>query len=264
MRKVTQMGKGKELLPRVYTDPNTGVEKLNFNGLEASLKKDTIKLMAAIKEDMQAFATSALRLGMHLQQAHERLNPLSLFVPFLNHIPGFSTATAYRYMGAYQNAQKLLPEAIVRQALASGMDIISYQKDKPFGRYQEVVKRLPPPKDPTPDQAIKWLEEVDYEYKAAKQKTRKEAKLPSAENAQREAFRAVVQRYGRIPKENQNVKWLVETFGYILSALGFDAPVNAKPLKPPKSWVPEKKEKKAKAATKKEKEGTEGETPKTE
>ena len=184
---------------------------------------------------------SRLAIGAHLVKAQAILEPHSLFGKFLK-LFRFTPRTAYRYIQRYNNASANLPEAILRAAMARGVDLSGEHESQPLGRYTEAVKSLPPPSDPTPEQADRWIDQVVEESRGRREAgggSPRMVELPVAdpEEMLKEAYRFVVTRYRRLPINGRvRAKWINDLAGLMLSELGVGNPQSIKPIAIPEDY----------------------------
>lgn len=130
-----------------------------------SVRAESSNLVASLI----TYGQSRISIGKALTMIHTVLEPHGVFVKYLANF-NFSLTTAYRYMAIYRNARASLPEVVLREAMASGIDIVGSRDDRPLGQYTEAVAAAPPiPKNPTPEKARAWLARVQ-EIKAEERK----------------------------------------------------------------------------------------------
>jgi hypothetical protein len=230
-----------ELVKATMKDEVSGLEVINFKALDKETRGVVSKLTITLQSEMQKTFQSYLNIGRILSTIQGLLKPRGLFVPYVNTLPGFSQATAYRYIAAFENASQLLPETVLKKALVGGFDIIHPSKEKPFGKYQAAVDKIGmPPKDATDEQADAWLNEVRTAQKETAKRGGKTSVTP--EDRQKQCFSYVLSQYSRItPKTKQNPKWLAELFGYICNNLSLTGGMSVKPIAPPEKWTKEEK-----------------------
>lgn len=240
-----------------YTEKVTGLVRLNLNAFDPSVRKEIASLLSQAGEAYSSIARSHLRIGEILSKARMILEGRGerIFVAFLNEIPGMSTATAYRYINAWDHARTVFPEAILTKILAANLPMLG-GPDQKFGKYTDAVtkKNL----DRELDKAVKngkvdeayaenWIKRVQVAYTEEHQKARgKGAKVPDPTQLQQEAYTAVRRRYLKLPKGKKTISWLSNLFAYVLAASGVGSPVTIDPRKPPKDWdgQPQEEEKK--------------------
>lgn len=124
---------------------------------------------ANLVSSLITFGQSRISIGKALTMIHTVLEPHGVFVKYLANF-NFSLTSAYRYMAIYRNARASLPDIVLREAMASGIDIVGSRDDRPLGQYTEAVAAAPPiPRNPTPEKARAWLAIVQ-EIKAEERK----------------------------------------------------------------------------------------------
>lgn len=109
--------------------------------------------------DRLIVATSDLERGKWLIEIRAVLERSGNFGRFLHAMPLFALRSAYRYINGFETCQRLLPPAVLQEAME--MDLPIYGDEAaPFGRYTDAIKATPPPKNPSPKTARKWLEGI--------------------------------------------------------------------------------------------------------
>lgn len=234
-----------ENITKTVTDKLTNRPVINLAALEPFVRKQVTQLSAQLSQAIGEFGMSGLKIGGILKEIEAILKPRGVFVPYLNSLPGFSTATAYRYINAYDIAQEKFPKAILDRVITCGLPMIG-SKDAPYGKYTDVVKKLPMPENPTTEQADKWLSKVQEEYRKGSGKNKGKAKLPDATVLQKEAYTSVLKRYQKVP-DNTKVYWMKQLLGYICFNLGWPE-LEVKSTKPPADWMEGKKVEESDAA----------------
>jgi hypothetical protein len=223
---------------KTITDPVSGKQVINFKIMETEVRKEVASLTGQLQKAMSDLGTSALRIGEILSKVELLLKPRGVWVAYLNSLPGFTQPSAYRFIRGYRNAKEKYTPAILSIVLTSGMDMIG-DDNKPYGKYTDVVKKLPAPK-PTGDEAkdkeaaSQWLTKVEAHYRESRKKGA--VKIPDSVTLQKEAFLAVLKRYGKVPNEKQ-LQWVRDLFAYILGNLQFAQDFLVEPKDPPKSFV---------------------------
>lgn len=223
---------------KTITDPISGKQVINFKIMEPEVKKEVVSLTNQLQKDMIEFGASGLKIGNTLSKLELLLKPRGVWTAYLNSLPGFNIASAYRFIRGFRNAENRYTKPILNLVLSSGMDMLGDDK-KPYGKYTDVVKKLPPPKvtgDDSKDiaQAQDWLTRVDANYKASRKKGA--VKLPDSETLQKEAFSAVLKRYGKVP-ENKQLQWIRDLFAYVLGNMQMVQDFVVEPKTPPASFV---------------------------
>lgn len=223
---------------KTITDPVSGKQVINFKIMETEVRKEVASLTGQLSKAMSDLGTSALRIGEILSKVELLLKPRGVWVAYLNSLPGFTQPSAYRFIRGYRNAKEKYTPAILSMVLASGMDMIG-DENKPYGKYSEVVKKLPPPsvtgdeaKDK--DAASQWLTKVEAHYRESRKKGA--VTTPDSSTLQKEAFLAVLKRYGKVP-ESKQLQWIRDLFAYILGNLQLTQDFLVEPKDPPKNFV---------------------------
>jgi hypothetical protein len=135
-----------------------GISKLNLEQLDKSLRTQVVVLEKRLLDAIKLVGHTQLAVGKILVEIQDLLQPLKLFVLYLNHLPWLSVATAYRYIAAYKRASEL-SQAVVEQAIATGVPLFGTTDEKPFGKLTEAVKAMPPaPSDAAG--ASEWLSDL--------------------------------------------------------------------------------------------------------
>lgn len=126
-----------------------------FRAFLEPLSKD---LAATVREESKAFlmaraqtANGQLEMGKHLGRLREVLEPEKLWKRYINLFPNFTQASAYRYIWAWENAQRVLPPAVLTVATAGGYKLIDSRKGGRFaGKYGEAWRRAEKKLGPAP------------------------------------------------------------------------------------------------------------------
>jgi len=183
---------------------------------------------------------SRLAIGAHLVKAQAILEPHHVFGKFLK-LFRFTARTAYRYIQRYNNASSHLPETILRTAMVRGIDISGESVEQPLGRYTTAAKALPPPADPTDEQAGIWLDSV---VKAAKEKNdapeRTDLAVPIPQDPDtllKECYRFCSLRYRKLPINSRIRKtWVHHLSGMLLTDLGVGHAQSVAPIAVPEEF----------------------------
>jgi hypothetical protein len=165
---------------------------------------------------------SRIAIGQHLSRLQGVLEPHNVFGRFLKNFH-FSKRTAYRYIKGFQNAQQMLPESVLKVAMAKGVNIIGDTEFKPLGVYTDAVRKLPVPKDATEEQAATYIDQLENVRKQLKP-TGAMFTMPEPQDPQtllKECYRFVSLRYKRLPSNSKTrASWVRNLVGLILSDLG--------------------------------------------
>lgn len=189
---------------------------------------------------------SRLAIGEHLTNIQSVLEPKKLFVKFLKNFH-FSVKTAYRYMNGFKNAKRELPEKILSAAMARGYNMIGESEKKPLGVYTSAVRQLPPPSNPTPEQANQWLDSVEQVRKKTKATpvTEFAPEIQSVpqdpQTLLKECYRFVENRFKKLPDNaRERGRWIKELVGYEMTIAGIEKSTAFLPKNPPEDFKAER------------------------
>lgn len=202
------------------------------NDEQSQLLDETRQLGTA----MMVHGTSALSIGKHLADINEILTKQNAFYKYLKFF-GIAPKTAYRYMNGYTNAVGLLPDNVVKAAMTRGLSIVGHDEKRPLGNYTQAVKALPPPRNPDPERAAKYVDDiVGWMQKRKSYITKSRGKLKPAnikgevepeielgdpDLLKKAAYRALTHYYKRLPgRAPKKAEWLKELFGMLLTDIG--------------------------------------------
>lgn len=209
--------------------------ELNLEALEVPKERqdEVLGLRKTILDEQQKMGYSILKIGECFSRAQDLLP--RTFVAFIKTIPGFSTATVYRFMGSYKNARQHLSPPALAAALAAGLDITSDKKSQPFGKFTGLVKKFPPPdKNASPEEAAKWVKTLEL----AQQVQRKEKmgragkQEPRYGDLLRKDFQTIYRDIMRLKSDEQRIEFLTELTSYLAGVLEIDRTIPVKPEKP--------------------------------
>lgn len=217
---------------KTILDKNSGRQVINMSLLEPQVRDKVVELTNSLRQAFTEVRTGVLKIGKDLSELEMILKPRGLWLPYLNSFPNFKQAQAYRYINGYTVAQKHFPQAVLDVILNTGMDMIG-TKDRPFGKYQEIVKQLPPPKDADAGKALAWCNQVEMKYRESR---KRENRTVSVENLQKDAFLAVTKKYHQVPEKKQ-LQWIRNLMGYILGSLGMKQNETIVPQDPPANFL---------------------------
>lgn len=205
--------------------------------------QEEIKLLAAAR--VQHIA-GGLAMGEHIKNIYDTCERYSGAFRRVMAEVGIEERNAYRYMDGYKNACLAFPEPVLRAAVALGLDIVSTSKNRPLGKYTEVVKLLPPPANPDPAEAARYVGQVKQTYKErrraiAQGKIEPEV-MEDEEEIQRDPefllkqnFRGVKNALTHVPKRQQK-RWLERLFGMVLAQQGIGNPMTFSPEAVPEDF----------------------------
>lgn len=179
---------------------------------------------------------SYLAMGQHLEKIQGVLEPAGKFLTYLQYLPNVSQATAYRMIWAWQNAQRVLPEATLQAAMLQGYKLISWQKDGGFtSQFARAIAKVeremgpPPARDLT--KAHKWLARVAE----VKREMAPKSRVFDLEKAHIAFIRAFQRFLGRIPRPERHDA-AKQLLGYLVKAAEI-APTQIKPLSLPRTFT---------------------------
>lgn len=189
---------------------------------------------------MMVHGSSGLAIGERLVNIRPILEPYKGAYTKLLSSFGFTDRTARRYIDGYENARAHLPEAVLKAAMAKGMRVLGYDDQRPLGVYTEAYRLLPPPRNPDPEQATKYLNQLEQTRKE-RNKVIKEAKksgksVPVTEESVRrdpeflrkQTFRSIKNALDHIPKRSRR-GFLNDVVGMVLTHLGIGNPTSFEP-----------------------------------
>src|SRR5713226_1684275 len=223
---------------KTVLDPVTKLQVINMKLLEPAVKTEVASLTKQLQTAVTTLGTSILKVGEILSKVEMILKPRGIFTAYLNSLPGFNQASAYRFINAYNVAKTKYPPHVLDYIMASGIKMIGNEK-KPYGVYEDIVKKLPPPtptgsEEKDKEQAANWVNQVEARYRETRKRgARTEV---NAEVLQREAFTAVLKRYAKVPDKKQ-LQWIRDLFAYILGNLQFAQEFAIEPKNPPNEFV---------------------------
>lgn len=222
----------------VTKDPLTDKPVLVIEKLEKPLAQQVRSLNHELDSAIHAFGLSGLRVGEILARAQALLEPLGLFVAWVNSHPGFSTTTAYRLIAQYSASEKL-PTPVIEIAMTTGMQIVGTTEKKPYGRYTASVERVgPPPAKATTEEAGMWLQRVSHTYNTLRLAAR--GAIPSTDEAIASVLKVVVRVGNKLPSPDERGKFIYGVIDQAMTALGIKAtevPVLKKRGRPPRARV---------------------------
>lgn len=229
----------KAVVVMTMKDPNTGREVIDFKLLEPQVRDEVASITVGLKAAFTDVRQGYLKIGALLDRAETILKPRKLWTAYLASFPNFQQAQAYRYINGYKLAKTHYPEAVLDVVLSTGMNIIG-TKDRPYGKYQDIVKHLPPPKNADTDKALGWLNQVETAYRETRKKG---AKLVDPDELAKITFGTITRNLGKLP-DGKQLGWLRKVFGYVLHNMGVEQDETIIPKEPPADFVKKLGEKK--------------------
>ena len=212
------------------------IQSLSFWNQLTPSKQETlreeIKQLAAAR---MMHASSGLAIGKHLRTIYNTCEPYSgAFRKLITNF-AFVERTAYRYMETYDNVKAVFPEVILKAAMARGLNVLSYSKEAPLGKYTEAVRLLPPPKNADTETANRYIEQLEQTYK-----DRKKALLAAGERDTprlvsrdkktllRDSYRGIRNALKSLPTRQRRA-FLEELIGMAMTEAGIQSKVSFAP-----------------------------------
>lgn len=195
---------------------------------------------------MLNYGRSRLAIGEHLFNIQRILEPKNVFTKFLSKVCHFSPKTAYRYINGYKNAQQMLPETVLKAAMARGYNILGDTEEKPLGIYTEAAKQLPPPREASAEQAATWLDSVEQVRKKTRGMTSAAVEsinpIPQdPDTLLKECFRFVDNRFRKLPISHKvRQQWIKTLIGMELTLLGVGNQQTLSPIAIPTDFKAER------------------------
>lgn len=188
------------------------------------------------------FGQSRMAIARALTNLHNILEPHRVFDRFLHHFH-FSKRTAYRYITALENAAKdrRMNQLILDTAMARGLNLMGEEPERPFGIYTETVNQNPPPNNPTPEQAVDWLSNIDKKYKEQRSKGPREMAVEppgDPDTLAKEVVRFAALRYKQLPPHSHTRGAFIRRItGMLLTMGGFSSAQSIEPEAIPDTFV---------------------------
>lgn len=223
IRRPTELVRQEILGPEIVNTLAPMMEQKWVVDLSTKAKQIVMTEGQALAQALLLEGRSKLAIGEHLTRIQAVLEPRRVFGRFL-HGFNMSKRTAYRYIKGYSNAEKRLPEPILRAAMVRGMNLIGETDEKPLGIYTAAVKKLPMPEHATPKQAHEYLDKLEESRKI---KPPEGETLPAEHiemvDAVKVAFKTVSNIMKRLPvdtKGKNKMKFLQSVVGMCLTEVG--------------------------------------------
>jgi len=195
-----------------------------------NLSEDEIKIVKhEVGETLQARKhefTSKEAIGSHLRKLREILEPKRIFVSSVKYFFNMSRATAYRYMGDSEIAQRMLPGPVYEAAIDRGVPL-----------KKEVIEKNPPPQTDDPQKISAYLDTL-----VQMPQRRPQAALETDEEVlAKEIVNFVGSRIERVRasgKDTRQIKAFAKrVVGMILTKAGIDAELKLTPIAIPESFI---------------------------
>jgi hypothetical protein len=214
-----------------------------FGKIDQPQQAVVIEETVGLAEDLHTVNEGMLHVGERLTKLQGILEPHNIFNRYLAHFH-FSKRTAYRWIAKFKNAATL-PEPILRLAMARNIPIGGENDQKPYGTYTDAVRKLPPPRNPSNEQAATWLEQVQQVAKetrsAGATNGTPSMTLPEPTDPQTSkkiAYKAVMNLFAKLPNNSRTrANWLKDLFGMILTGAGIQAPQQFAPAPVPPEFA---------------------------
>lgn len=174
------------LPPKATQEVGKLLPRKAFEGLKFWRKLKEREQETIVSETMQLAAANLMQesgklaMGKHFAEIKRVLEPYTGAFPKFCSRFKFTERTARRYIDAYTNAAGTWPEAVLKAAVARGMDILGYTPAKPLGKYTAAYEALRmnsvlPPKQEEPEEVSRYLDTLE--------KTRREIQADPEKNA---------------------------------------------------------------------------------
>lgn len=223
--------------------PQNALTGLPFWSELSASKQETIKhevyqLVAARSMHIQG----GLAMGKHLKAIYNTCEPYSGAFRKICATFSFVERTAYRYMETYDNARQAFHDNIILAAISRGINILSYNKDLPLGKYTEAVKLLPPPKTASPEEAKAYVEKLETTYRDWKRQGGPRAEpqelvtLQSPKDLLKSNFRGIKNAIAHIPPR-QRRRWFESLIGMGMVHMNIQSPCMFSPEAIPEEFL---------------------------
>lgn len=235
--------------PEALTTTDTGMAPVAtlqalgwFKKIDAPQQAVVLEETVGLATDLHAVNEGMLNVGERLTKLQGILEPHNIFNRYLAHFH-FSKRTAYRWIAKYKNAATL-PGPILELAMSRNIPIGGENEQRPYGAYTDAVRKLPPPRNPSTEQAATWLEQVQQvakEGRSAAATGGPALTLPEPTDpatAMKEAYRFVMNRYNQLPNNSRSrASWLKGLFGMLLTGVGLAGPQQFAPQPVPAEFA---------------------------
>ena len=208
--------------------------------LDAAQQTALSSTVEALSTELIGQWKSVLRAGKLVNDLYEQTNPYGAFLRTLRALWGnfFSASSAYRYRNVYLATKQTLSEEVIDVAVASGISLVSADPNQPFGKYTDVVKALPAPKEGI-EGAHEWVAGFVVEKtKADKLFVVPEVSEASARKLTKECYLLLRSRFKRLPNNHKTrAKFVEDIVGYLMREAGISSPQSYSPQTPPNGWA---------------------------
>jgi hypothetical protein len=194
-----------------------------------------------LAQSLLRFGQARLQVGEHLTALQQILEPHNLFGRFLDTFFDMSARTAYRYISGYKNAAHILPQPVLKVAMARNVNIIGDTEEKPLGVFTSAAAVLPPPTGAVSEaQANAYIDALEQRVTAERsQRATGTATLPAEdpEMLKREMVQFAKRRFDRLPTNKRTRdKWARETLALLATVWGQSA-MTVSPATVPESFI---------------------------
>lgn len=176
--------------------------------------------------------SSGLAIGKHILNIYNTCEAYSGAFRRIMSEMGFGLRQAYRYKDTFVNAQQAFPESVLKAAMVRGLDVLSYDNERPLGKYTEVVRLLPPPRNPEPAEANRYVEQLEQTYKERKKAIKDGQDFDDLkrdpETLLMQNFRGIKNALKYVPTR-QRKRWFEKLVGMSMTQLGVGNPITFEP-----------------------------------
>jgi hypothetical protein len=220
------------------------IESLKFfNKMKEREREELVDETRQFGQALMAHGMAGVAMGAHLDKIKKLIGPYNGWTKFCKNF-NIPVRNADRMIDGYLNAAKTFPEPILRGLAARGVKIVGYDDSKPLGVLTDIVKKLPPPRNPSPEKVNEYLDELDEKVKEKRARARKAANKGQVVEAEpetllRSAYRSCNGAFRRLPNNTRTRrKWLDDLIGYLLADFGLSNPQSFSPHAVPEDFRP--------------------------
>lgn len=225
--------------------PKAAIESLRF--VKKMKEAEVAELLEEARELAKVravYGIAGLAIGAHLKKIHDITSPYRGFDKYVKSV-GIAPKSAYRAIRGYEAAAQFFHPTILQVAEARGLKMIGYDEKKPLGEYTEIVKhRLPPPKNPDFESAVKYVEDLKKTVTERKARIRKlahkgELVVGEPDVLLRSAYAAINRYFRRLPNNSRTrMKWVDDLTGMLMSDAGITSARSFSPSAVPEDFKP--------------------------
>lgn len=208
-----------------FTQHNEIEREKFFSKLTLSKQQQLLTDIEQLTAARMMHVSSGLAMGKYFSSIHAICEPHSGAFRKIANSFKFTGRTAYRYMETYENVRSAFHETILKAMMVRGVNILSYSKEAPLGKYTEVVRLLPPPANPDEHEASRYVDQIEQTYKDRKKvmSERGERETPVVTHTKKDLlesnYRGIRNALKSLPLR-QRRPFLDELFGMALTELG--------------------------------------------